>query len=281
MRCPLATDVRYRKATAGGCRVAERLPFTKRQRVRWSQHGVHRPTTNFGSGTLPSPWAATDIVRVPDGAMALERMHDGMKPGFYVIDTAFSIDEGDAWYFRITDGVRVYGHERSSDRLHVARPEPFSTGSYGADWMAGIELVDTLDPDGLARRDEMIRAGWALVRGEGACSWCHGSGLSQNYSERLGVWRVQQRRVKGWRKPPGAVSVARPGRFGNPFVGPTAAADFRRAIDARASGAHVPELLGYPTDAEIVAALRGRLIMCFCAVGADCHGDTLAEIANR
>jgi hypothetical protein len=30
--------------------------------------------------------------------------------------------------------------------------------------------------------------------------------------------RVQQRRTKGWRKPDGAISVARPHKWGNPFV---------------------------------------------------------------
>jgi Domain of unknown function (DUF4326) len=29
--------------------------------------------------------------------------------------------------------------------------------------------------------------------------------------------RVQQRRTKGWRKPDGAISVARPHKWGNPF----------------------------------------------------------------
>ena len=30
--------------------------------------------------------------------------------------------------------------------------------------------------------------------------------------------RIQQRRTKGWTKPPGAVSVARPHRYGNPCL---------------------------------------------------------------
>jgi hypothetical protein len=30
--------------------------------------------------------------------------------------------------------------------------------------------------------------------------------------------RIQQRRTKGWQKPEGAISVARPHKWGNPFV---------------------------------------------------------------
>jgi hypothetical protein len=30
--------------------------------------------------------------------------------------------------------------------------------------------------------------------------------------------RVQLRRIKGWRKPEGAISVARPHKWGNPYV---------------------------------------------------------------
>ena len=30
--------------------------------------------------------------------------------------------------------------------------------------------------------------------------------------------RIQRRRVKGWRKPPGAIACSRPGPWGNPFI---------------------------------------------------------------
>lgn len=40
--------------------------------------------------------------------------------------------------------------------------------------------------------------------------------------------RIQRKRAKGWRMPPNAKSVTRPGPFGNPFTGDGAAERFRR-----------------------------------------------------
>lgn len=40
--------------------------------------------------------------------------------------------------------------------------------------------------------------------------------------------RIQRKRTKGWRMPPNTVAVGRPGYFGNPFLGPKAAALYRR-----------------------------------------------------
>ena len=47
--------------------------------------------------------------------------------------------------------------------------------------------------------------------------------------------RIQLRRTKGWRKPEGAIVVARPGKWGNPFtVGELGRADairlYRQAV---------------------------------------------------
>lgn len=157
-----------------------RPAFSMRQRRRLSQHTLpHRPTVNWGSGELPAPWAAGDIVQVSPGAAALERMH-GDGPGLYVVDTAFSIDDGDAWHFRVDNGT---GH--GSGRLHVARPWPFSTWDKPVDYMAGVTLVDTLDPVGLDRRARMIADGWALARTGTACSRCNGTGLSHDYREEV------------------------------------------------------------------------------------------------
>jgi hypothetical protein len=85
---------------------------------------------------------------------------DGFDPGFYVVSTAFSIDEGDAWYFRVSDGVR------GSDRLHVVyRDRTTQTGwafDGDIDFMLPFRLVDTADPDGLAVRARMLAEGWTL-----------------------------------------------------------------------------------------------------------------------
>ena len=99
--------------------------------------------------------------------------------------------------------------------------------------------------------------------------------------------RIQLRRAKGWRKPPGTVVVARPSRWGNPWrIDPggrdewsapdraTAVARFREFV----SGDYDPA--AYPSRAEIRAQLAGRDLACWCPLDGPCHADVLLEIAN-
>lgn len=88
--------------------------------------------------------------------------------------------------------------------------------------------------------------------------------------------RIQRKRAKGWRAPPGAVYVGRPTIFGNPFhvsSGLTA----KECVDAfRQHVTDSPEM-----SRAIPDLLRGKDLMCWCAIGADhCHADVLLEIAN-
>ena len=112
--------------------------------------------------------------------------------------------------------------------------------------------------------------------------------------------RIQLRRTKGWRKPEGAIIVARPSKWGNPFRvhihtaacdgiraaavcpdGPCAddAADavtaYRHAILYPLSGQ--PEV---PTPDDIRTELAGRDLACWCPLDQPCHADVLLEIAN-
>jgi hypothetical protein len=112
--------------------------------------------------------------------------------------------------------------------------------------------------------------------------------------------RIQLSRRRGWRLPPGAVSVARPGWLGNPFsiahavrmsmATPATAAAFvvachREWLQAppgasqhwqgRESEIHQAKVLSR------LHQLRGRDLACWCAPGAPCHADTLLELANR
>jgi hypothetical protein len=84
--------------------------------------------------------------------------------------------------------------------------------------------------------------------------------------------RIQLRRTKGWRKPEGAVVVARPSRWGNPYrVGPD-----RTAEEAVASYRdHVTDRVD-----EIRAELAGRDLCCWCPLDRPCHADVLLELAN-
>lgn len=86
--------------------------------------------------------------------------------------------------------------------------------------------------------------------------------------------RVQLRREPGWRKPPGAVSVARPHRFGNPYRDDDAEVAVARYVDALATG-RLPYSL-----ADVRAELHGRDLLCWCRPGQPCHADALLAIAN-
>lgn len=113
--------------------------------------------------------------------------------------------------------------------------------------------------------------------------------------------RIQRRRVRGWRKPQGAVIVDRTSRWGNPFTVADvlaeghadttaeahrrAAARFRawllcadpaepdiqhaggRRFDRRWMRTHLPEL-------------RGHDLCCPCPPSLPCHADALLALAN-
>jgi hypothetical protein len=84
---------------------------------------------------------------------------DGLDgPGRWVVSCVFSIDEGDAWYIRLARNLRT----PSSDRLHVVFADRAELGP-DLDWLEGCTLVKTVDPGGLAKREEMLAAGWSYT----------------------------------------------------------------------------------------------------------------------
>jgi hypothetical protein len=71
-------------------------------------------------------------------------------------------------------------------------------------------------------------------------------------------------------------SVARPGRWGNPYRASEFANGAQGAVDAfRVLVESEPD-----TIAEIQRELRGLDLACFCSLDAPCHADVLLEIAN-
>ncbi len=121
--------------------------------------------------------------------------------------------------------------------------------------------------------------------------------------------RIQLSRKKGWRLPEGAVSVARPTKWGNPFrafqcpsgtwwVGGAyssggwasdrtearaqAVSMFRRHLAIRRdSPSGWIDVVGYPSDEEIVAELAGKDLACWCPLdGEPCHADELIRLAS-
>jgi hypothetical protein len=89
---------------------------------------------------------------------------------------------------------------------------------------------------------------------------------------------VQLRRTAGWRKPAGAIVVARPSRWGNPFVvgrdGDRAecVALYRRALERGE--------LPFTVD-DVRQGLAGRDLACWCPADEPCHADVLLDVANR
>ena len=87
--------------------------------------------------------------------------------------------------------------------------------------------------------------------------------------------RIQLRRTKGWRKPAGAVVVARPSRWGNPF---------RVGVDGDRAPAWPPT--GAPSRPATAVhgrrrapELAGHDLACWCPLDEPCHADVLLAVA--
>jgi hypothetical protein len=111
--------------------------------------------------------------------------------------------------------------------------------------------------------------------------------------------RVQLSRKKGWRMPENTVSVARPGRYGNPFPVIEGIRDARRAVRLFrmivegkpslrrhgilriARGNNGKGEAAVSALVEGIPSLRGKNLACWCRLDAPCHADVLLELANR
>lgn len=88
--------------------------------------------------------------------------------------------------------------------------------------------------------------------------------------------RIQLRRVKGWRKPDGAVVVARPRRWSNPYRIDVYGISRDEAVSRfRETLTSTPGLLD-----EARADLAGHDLACWCPPGEPCHADILLELVN-
>jgi hypothetical protein len=89
--------------------------------------------------------------------------------------------------------------------------------------------------------------------------------------------RIQLRRTKGWRKSAGAVVVARPSRWGNPFrVGVDG--DRAQCVAAYRQALERGELPF--TMADVRRQLGGRDLACWCPLDEPCHADVLLAVAR-
>lgn len=87
--------------------------------------------------------------------------------------------------------------------------------------------------------------------------------------------RIQRKRTKEWKMPEGAVYVGRPTKWGNPFPVPKNATheDLVYVVD------QFRRWWGGSWE-EIQEELRGKDLVCWCALCQPCHADVLLEIAN-
>jgi hypothetical protein len=95
--------------------------------------------------------------------------------------------------------------------------------------------------------------------------------------------RFQQRRVKGWRRPPGSRCVTVPSRYSNPFR--PAPRDLSDPAAHAAARALYRDWITAPDQAGLLAAarreLRGLDLGCYCPLDLPCHADVLLELVNR
>lgn len=108
--------------------------------------------------------------------------------------------------------------------------------------------------------------------------------------------RVQRKRVKGYRMPPNTISVARPGRWGNPYhVVPCGEKSF--SVIYKSDGLELMIAWALPEDMALQLAidrfeegvnieaaikqLKGKNLSCFCPLDKPCHADVLLKIANE
>lgn len=98
--------------------------------------------------------------------------------------------------------------------------------------------------------------------------------------------RVQLSRKAGWRMPENTISVARPGKWGNPFPVGKPGPMGREAIDREGAVGFFRQMMadpemraaaGYPSD---LTPLRGHNLACWCSLDGPCHADVLLELAN-
>ncbi len=114
--------------------------------------------------------------------------------------------------------------------------------------------------------------------------------------------RIQLRRAKGWRKPEGAIVVARPTRFGNPYRvqrGGTSTVrvwwaygpghdDILRCVTRYTESEATQDAVDlfvvkvlHHIDLNDLEPLRGHDLACWCPLDQPCHADVLLEWANR
>ena len=92
--------------------------------------------------------------------------------------------------------------------------------------------------------------------------------------------RIQLSRRRGWRKPPGAVVVARPSKWGNPFPIGTGRSRTEAVELYERALVHGDSASVSFTVADVQRELAGRDLACWCPLDEPCHAAVLLHRAN-
>ena len=101
--------------------------------------------------------------------------------------------------------------------------------------------------------------------------------------------RIQRKRAKGWRKPPGAIIVDRTTMWGNRWKIGTWSNTLGRPVATLQEAVDLYRLLMWPEEhhrAWVRERLRGHDLVCWCPLTlpdgsrCPCHADVLLELAN-
>ena len=111
-----------------------------------------RPTSGWGDGPIPAPYAEGDVVFVRDSSPLI-----GSKgipsPGLYVVSTVVSISESDLWY------VKLARPGAKTDRVYVGSDKLFDSAG-----LVGVDLIESSDPDGAGERMTVVKSAKAHRR---------------------------------------------------------------------------------------------------------------------
>ena len=87
--------------------------------------------------------------------------------------------------------------------------------------------------------------------------------------------RIQRKRTKGFRLPPGTLCITRPSRFGNPYP-----LDIHgREESLRRFEAYVHGLPPETLQAMLATIRQYDYLACYCATTEACHGDIWLRLA--
>jgi hypothetical protein len=92
--------------------------------------------------------------------------------------------------------------------------------------------------------------------------------------------RIKRSRAKGWKMPENAIYVGRPTVWGNPYAVGAQLLNGEILTADKAVALYEQHLRENFDERDIRHCLRGKDLVCWCALDEPCHADVLLRIAN-